>query len=159
MNNLLLESGLAIFAVALLIVVIRLLLIKGWKFKFLVCLAVLAITVVVLGGFIPRDPAENMIVQNELQLADESADYLVASQWAYKEGLKAFNKMDYLKAIEYFDKMVPDDPNYRDSRTKMAQARENYVDRLLAEGKTKMQAGDYYSAQKLIDQALVYRQK
>ncbi len=155
MDGLLLKGGIIVFFIALVIILIKMLAIKGWAFRYLVGTAVVTIALFIFGGFVTRNTVTNLTAANGIRQADGS-DKLLAENRAYGDGLIALSRKDYTKAMDLFTQVSPDDQNYRDARAKLQQAKLEYANQLLVEGKDKLRAGDFTSAVKLFNLALTY---
>lgn len=87
----------------------------------------------------------------------ESIANSLASKVAYQSGLAFLESGSYLSAIKEFEKVLPNDSNYRDATEKSEQAMESYandvltqVDKLIVSG----EATDYLSAINLLKPAI-----
>ena len=76
---------------------------------------------------------------------------LKKSKAAYDKADKYYGKKNYALSIKEYDKVIKDDPNYQEAKTRRAKAVSNYRNTLLSEAASLVANGDYTSAVKLLE--------
>lgn len=86
-------------------------------------------------------------------------DEVKASKKAYNDAEKQYSSNQYAAAITNYKKVVKDDENYSSAVSKLEQAILNYRNTALSEAATSVSEGDYNSAIKTLETALVILEK
>ncbi len=132
---------------------------KGPGYRLVISMAVTTIIIVSLGAFlVPDTPGtlEEGIGKPPPEVKNENQETLDRSNQAYVNGLKAINRKDYSTAIGFLIQVVPEDEHYQDARAALERAQRERDRQLLAEGKSKIEAGDYEAAVKIFEKILAY---
>lgn len=132
---------------------------KGKGYWKVVITSFLVITVIAGTAYLPK--LTSYLKEKKLEIPKEgiitgSEERMSDSERAYRDGLRALDRKEYVTAISYFEMVNPQDKFYSDAMAKYQQIVPEVQRQLLTDAKAKIKAGEMEDAQTLLDKLLSY---